>query len=115
MKVAEIIYNTELFRRYNLYLIKEYKVYLSTIQPGNLYHKQVEGFVVRLEELLEDNTYSSTDPNYITKVLNVVEWEKELIHNSNRLIIVYKYNGIKPIKTIELFSRIIKLEKLNSL
>jgi len=127
-----IIYPTNIFKRFNNYLIDEYsKLYYlidvpnSSIFEVGKFHDKFIGMKMKeqfkktisikieeLKELLESNTNCNGD---IKKLLNVTDWE-ELLDEYYTLLnnTLLKYN-FEPLKSKNFFLRKEKLERLNNI
>lgn len=115
IKNNSVIYPTEVYRKYNLYLIDGYEEFLKNTTREPVI-RRVNEIILELQDLLFDN--SPDEPNApmpITKILNVTEWEDELVRHYKTLNESVKYRNEPPILKIETFLRKEKLEKLNSL
>lgn len=126
MKDNCICYPTEVYYKYNLYLIREYKLFKYKISKLNLgdmaakrNKKYCEGVILELCELLEDNISHDT-----SNIFSTMDWEENLHRRYENLINFYdklknrfdEYGMkcfIKKIKTIEIFLRQEKLERIN--
>jgi len=119
IKDNTITYNTELYRKYNLYLIDKYKEFFENNQQYK-YSNHIHRIIIELEDLLNDN-----NSNDITKILNVTDWEEHLIYHYSILKyaegegkIIAQANAIVAkfsLNSIEIFLRKLKLEKLNEI
>ena len=107
-----VIYPTELYKKYNLYLIAEYEDFLKVTASLDKHIKTVQD----LKDLLEENTYTTNDKDWKLKMLNIITWEEYLVHYYDRLNTRYRYiYKDRKVSSIDIFSRKLKLEKLKNL
>lgn len=130
-----VMYNTELYKKYTLYLISEYTKLRHLSEPIIKYSikvlnldeylnfdpqqqrllKSIDAIIAKLNELLDDNISSRYD---VTKIFNVMDWEDKLrgfYSKINKLQLEIKESNIFDNNTISIdtFFRKLKLEKLD--
>jgi len=114
IKDNSIIYPTDIYEKYNLYLIDEYTKFLNNTDDAHENQKiLIAKIIIELQELLDDNKPDPGTTEYVLKLLNVMRWEKQLVDQYKLLDKVNKYRGLKPLISIENFVRKYKLEKLS--
>lgn len=120
IKNNTITYPTGVYLKYNLYLIEEYKKFIIILQTHPLEERirlqlikyltsKLTSKLTELENLLIDNNGDS-----VSKFFNVNDWEENLREYYTTLNKI-KYDGYIPLKTIDTFLRMEKLEKIKSL
>lgn len=130
-----VTYNTELYKKYTLYLISEYQKMRHLSEPIIKYSikvlkldeclyfenqqqrflKGIDTIINKLNELLDDHIASRYD---ITKIFNVMDWEEILrgfYSKINKLQLEIKESNIFDNNTVSIdtFFRKLKLEKLD--
>ena len=111
-----VTYPTDVYYRYNIYLINEYEKFLkNTTNEGVIV--RVKNIIGELQELLSENiTDGNPDLSLpVTKIFNVMNWEENLFKHFELLDASLKYINEKSISPIEMFLRKAKLEKLNNI
>lgn len=113
-----VIYPTELYYQYNLYLQKEYDLFYFIVKNEKIIEELknttlhiISGYIKEIDNLLETNI--SDDPE---NVFSVLDWEENLVSYYSTIKKSYKHRLItkkRNILSIEMFSRKIKLKKLN--
>lgn len=117
IKDNTVTYPTDVYYNFNIYLIKGYEKFLDNTPIDKInVRKKVCQVIDELKEILFDNTVEG-NPNLPlpkTQILNVMDWEENLIPYFDMLDVSVKHRNEPPIKTIEMFLRKAKLERLNN-
>jgi len=109
---GSVTYPTDVYEKYNRYLIKEYEKYYLWLDTSYLGKKELSMSltlreITELNYLLEENT--NTD---VTKIFNVMNWEEELSKSYRLLNNTLVYNNMEGLIKIETFMRKEKLEAI---
>jgi len=110
IKGNTVIYSTELYGKYNLYLIDEHKKFMTRVECVPTVVDRVNRIILKLQDILDFQTEANLEHPF-----RVMDWEESLISYYTVLDNTYKQKGMKSIMSITNFLRKIKLEKLKSL
>ena len=109
---GSVTYPTDVYEKYNKYLIKEYeKLYLwlrlSSLGNKETFMKLVLTEIRDLNYLLQENTSHDS-----IKILNITTWEDSLSKSYRLINNTLVYNNMEGLIKIETFMRREKLEKI---
>jgi len=114
-KDNSVIYPTDIYEKYNKYLIAEFEKILDSMDPEHQHfisdQKVVQHVINKVKILLENNTGELTRE----KLLNVTSWEEELNHYYYNLDRYFIHNKLPRALKIETLLRKEKLNKLKNI
>ena len=108
---GSVSYPTDVYEKYNRYLIKEYEKFYLWLDKSYLGKKELS-MSLTLREITELNYLLKENTSDVTKMFNVMNWEDSLLSSYRLINNTLVHNNMEPLVKIETFMRREKLDKI---